>query len=159
MERKGNGGDCVFLESKQCSIHAVKPAQCATYPFWPQALASKADWCAEATRCEGITFEPRSRGDAQARCSRGQTTGLALHHGPSAEVPSVRHLDSSGGQVLEACDTESEEHHGAGEAEHIAAFQRPTAGRDEADHHVCKEQVTSAPRSPVLMQERRNGRP
>lgn len=51
-------GDCVFLEDgRRCRIYAVRPAQCRSYPFWPE-LASRAAWRAEARRCEGIGTGP-----------------------------------------------------------------------------------------------------
>lgn len=48
-------GRCPFLTDKdRCSIYAVRPAQCQTYPFWPETLKSRGSWQAEARRCEGI---------------------------------------------------------------------------------------------------------
>ncbi|MEW6330869.1 MAG: YkgJ family cysteine cluster protein, partial [Pseudomonadota bacterium] len=30
-------GDCVFLDAgRRCRIYAVRPAQCRSYPFWPE---------------------------------------------------------------------------------------------------------------------------
>jgi Fe-S-cluster containining protein len=47
-------GDCVFLgEGRRCRIYAVRPAQCRTYPFWPE-LETRQAWRDEARRCEGI---------------------------------------------------------------------------------------------------------
>lgn len=48
------GGHCPFLVDGMCSVHDVKPQQCRTYPFWPEILASKKTWEAEAVYCEGI---------------------------------------------------------------------------------------------------------
>jgi Fe-S-cluster containining protein len=41
---------CIFLgaDSKTCGIYKQRPAQCRTYPYWPQLLASPADWAEEA---------------------------------------------------------------------------------------------------------------
>lgn len=48
-------GRCPFLSDKdRCSIYAARPAQCQTYPFWPEALKSRRSWQGEARRCEGI---------------------------------------------------------------------------------------------------------
>ncbi len=53
-------GRCVFLDSDlRCSIYAVRPTQCRTYPYWPEVLRSRGSWRAEAKRCEGI-----GRGDS-----------------------------------------------------------------------------------------------
>lgn len=48
-------GRCSFLDTEgRCSVYAVRPTQCRTYPFWPEVLRSKAAWRAEAARCEGV---------------------------------------------------------------------------------------------------------
>ena len=47
------GGACAFLDGQRCRIYAVRPAQCRTYPFWPE-LADPKTWRAESKRCEGI---------------------------------------------------------------------------------------------------------
>lgn len=50
------GGDCVFLDDDgRCTIHANKPRQCVTYPFWPRLVATKEAWQLEAPRCPGMT--------------------------------------------------------------------------------------------------------
>ena len=47
--------DCIFLNDEGgCRIYAVRPAQCASYPFWPEVVASSKGWRREARRCEGI---------------------------------------------------------------------------------------------------------
>jgi len=46
--------NCRFLTAGGCSIHAVKPTQCRTYPFWPSLIASKTIWTIEGTFCPGI---------------------------------------------------------------------------------------------------------
>ena len=45
----------MFLDGdKLCSIHALRPKQCSTYPWWPDLMESAA-WDAEAERvCEGM---------------------------------------------------------------------------------------------------------
>lgn len=47
------GGACAFLDGQRCRIYNVRPAQCRTYPFWPE-LADPKIWRAESKRCEGI---------------------------------------------------------------------------------------------------------
>lgn len=48
-------GRCVFLlKNNRCSIYAVRPRQCLTYPYWPEIMVSQAAWDNEANRCEGI---------------------------------------------------------------------------------------------------------
>jgi len=51
--------DCVFLTpredgSKGCSIYAVRPTQCRTWPFWSGNLGSPDSWAAAGMRCAGI---------------------------------------------------------------------------------------------------------
>lgn len=45
---------CVFLEGGRCSVHAVKPVQCRTFPFWPELLASRRRWHETGALCPGI---------------------------------------------------------------------------------------------------------
>lgn len=48
-------GRCVFLGADlRCTIYALRPVQCRTYPFWPEVLRSRSAWRAERGRCEGI---------------------------------------------------------------------------------------------------------
>ena len=49
-----SNGDCVFLENGSCAIHAVKPVQCGTFPFWQKNLRSEESWERTVARCEGI---------------------------------------------------------------------------------------------------------
>lgn len=53
--RIDNSGRCAFLDrANRCRIYAVRPRQCRTYPFWPEVLANRSAWQAEARQCEGI---------------------------------------------------------------------------------------------------------
>ncbi len=45
---------CPFLIENRCSVHAVKPEQCRTYPFWNEIVATQETWRAEAPFCPGI---------------------------------------------------------------------------------------------------------
>jgi Fe-S-cluster containining protein len=52
-------GDCEFLArdtsgKTRCSIYAVRPAQCRTWPFWKSNLASERAWRATGRVCPGI---------------------------------------------------------------------------------------------------------
>jgi Fe-S-cluster containining protein len=46
--------DCVFLEGGKCSVYAVRPTQCRTYPFWPTIVRAPQTWAKEAQQCPGI---------------------------------------------------------------------------------------------------------
>jgi Fe-S-cluster containining protein len=60
------GHDCVFLErapetdTARCSIYEVRPAQCRTWPFWPENLTSKQAWdtAKRRTPCPGMDSGP-----------------------------------------------------------------------------------------------------
>ncbi len=48
-------GDCVFLDpkSRRCSVYAVRPMQCRTWPFWPSNLETRNSWERTCDRCPG----------------------------------------------------------------------------------------------------------
>jgi Fe-S-cluster containining protein len=45
---------CHFLRDGGCSIHAVKPVQCRTFPFWPELIDDKREWKKTAQWCPGM---------------------------------------------------------------------------------------------------------
>jgi hypothetical protein len=55
-----HGMDCVFLRrdprtgKAMCSIYAVRPGQCRTWPFWPENLRTVRHFIAAAEICPGI---------------------------------------------------------------------------------------------------------
>jgi uncharacterized protein len=64
--------DCVFLrqtkEGRGCAIYRVRPAQCRSWPFWPNNLASSETWNYTGTKCPGINKGPiHSPEEIQAR--------------------------------------------------------------------------------------------
>jgi Fe-S-cluster containining protein len=52
--RKPPRSQCHFLVESGCSIHAVKPTQCRTFPFWPDLVESRRSWQSAAKFCPGI---------------------------------------------------------------------------------------------------------
>lgn len=46
--------NCTFLKDGGCSIHEVKPIQCASFPYWPELLISPRKWHETGKRCPGI---------------------------------------------------------------------------------------------------------
>jgi len=50
--------DCIFLQSsagrRECTIYAVRPSQCRSWPFWPENLAGPGAWNKAAQKCPGI---------------------------------------------------------------------------------------------------------
>lgn len=54
------GYDCVLLGRDQetgktwCTAHRSRPAQCRTWPFWPENLHNEKAWKQAGRECEGI---------------------------------------------------------------------------------------------------------
>ena len=54
LRERGNG-DCVFFRRGEgCTIYAVRPTQCRTFPFWPEILESPEAWASVARECPGM---------------------------------------------------------------------------------------------------------
>lgn len=46
--------DCAFLHGKRCTVYEARPAQCRTWPFWPENMNAKT-WTTEITTfCPGV---------------------------------------------------------------------------------------------------------
>lgn len=53
LREKANG-DCVFYDKQAgCTIYAVRPAQCRTWPFWDSNIATKKEWEHTCKKCPG----------------------------------------------------------------------------------------------------------
>ncbi len=54
--REFANGDCTFLDgqTRRCTIYAVRPAQCRTWPFWNSNLESLASWQLARQVCPGM---------------------------------------------------------------------------------------------------------
>jgi Fe-S-cluster containining protein len=53
--RKPRRSQCHFLTATGCGVHAVKPVQCRTYPFWPEYVEHRDLWEYEGKfKCPGI---------------------------------------------------------------------------------------------------------
>ena len=66
-------GACRFVTSTGCSIHAVKPLQCRTFPYWPEYVVSKRSWKNLRQFCPGIgvgEIVPVEEIRAQAQATR-----------------------------------------------------------------------------------------
>ncbi len=48
-------GDCTFFDGKtrRCTIYAVRPRQCRSWPFWNSNLESERDWAETQKECPG----------------------------------------------------------------------------------------------------------
>ena len=45
---------CMFLNEKGCEIYEVRPAQCRTFPFWPENMSDLRVWRKAKKLCPGI---------------------------------------------------------------------------------------------------------
>jgi hypothetical protein len=53
LREKANG-DCIFYDRKAgCTIYAVRPRQCRTWPFWQSNVQTPADWERTQRLCPG----------------------------------------------------------------------------------------------------------
>lgn len=59
-----HGFDCTLLDRESvpgealCRAHGARPAQCRTWPFWPENLASPSAWKRATRKCEGMDRGP-----------------------------------------------------------------------------------------------------
>jgi Fe-S-cluster containining protein len=62
LRLRGDERRCPFLggdaERGWCNVHPAKPAQCATYPFWPGLADHEGAWHSEREICPGIGQGP-----------------------------------------------------------------------------------------------------
>ncbi len=56
--RKQRNKQCPFLLSNGCSVHAVKPLQCSSFPYWPEVLAKASERREVAGYCPGMNRGP-----------------------------------------------------------------------------------------------------
>lgn len=57
--REGRDGCCVLLEDgNRCSVYAARPAQCRSFPFWPEIMAGGDALAAAAGMCPGMQVIP-----------------------------------------------------------------------------------------------------
>jgi hypothetical protein len=72
--RERRNGNCMFLRDGRCTVYALRPVQCRTYPFWFENVRSERAWARTATECPGIG-EGRRYGKEEVlgivRASRG----------------------------------------------------------------------------------------
>ncbi len=56
---KSRGDGCIFLKAGRCSVYALRPGQCRSFPFWPELLADEDTWQHDvASFCPGVGQGP-----------------------------------------------------------------------------------------------------
>ena len=77
---------CHFLGSGGCAIHPVKPVQCRIFPFWPELVASRAEWRKTARYCPGIGEGPLVNIDAaRVQAAEMRAAYPAMYKGSRAD--------------------------------------------------------------------------
>lgn len=73
--RERRDGSCVFHDREAgCRVHAERPLQCRTWPFWGSVVHSRERWDEEARECPGMNRGPLQRADViAARAARDGT--------------------------------------------------------------------------------------
>ena len=52
--REKNNGDCIFYDREQgCTVYAVRPPQCRSFPFWDSNVATPEAWQQTCEVCPG----------------------------------------------------------------------------------------------------------
>jgi Fe-S-cluster containining protein len=52
--REKSNGDCVFYDRKEgCTVYAVRPRQCRTWPFWESNVETPETWARTCQVCPG----------------------------------------------------------------------------------------------------------
>ncbi len=53
-----NGRGCPLLTQEgRCSVHERKPAQCSSWPFWPEMIDDEAEWVSAKKMCPGMDVD------------------------------------------------------------------------------------------------------
>lgn len=53
-----DGTGCPLLDRGSCRVHAVKPAQCRSFPFWPELIGDARAWAETKRYCPGLDTGP-----------------------------------------------------------------------------------------------------
>ena len=48
------GPACPFLDGARCTVYEARPAQCGSFPFWPENVKSRKAWDDLAAFCPGV---------------------------------------------------------------------------------------------------------
>jgi uncharacterized protein len=59
VAKRTASGESLALGRRFCSVYAVRPLQCRTWPFWRENLSSRKVWDHSAQRCHGMNHGNR----------------------------------------------------------------------------------------------------
>jgi len=54
LKERADGACAMLDEQDRCRVHAERPGQCRSYPFWPEILANEFTWILEKQICPGL---------------------------------------------------------------------------------------------------------
>ena len=66
--------NCIMLKNGKCSIYAIRPMQCRTFPFWPRNIVSKTEWRDLQNHCPGLNTGRLFSKDEIEAISMGEQT-------------------------------------------------------------------------------------
>ncbi len=87
--REEADGRCIFFDG-HCTVHAVRPSQCRTYPFWYKNMRSEERWAQTCRECPGI---------GHGRLIAREEILQAIHESMASPSPSPA-VELSGGKTL-----------------------------------------------------------
>ena len=86
--RKPRNRQCEFLKPNEgCTIHAVKPAQCRLYPFWPELVEYRDIWEHEKRKCPGIGQGPLVQIGTAMETAEEMKVAYPFSYGAPKRVP------------------------------------------------------------------------
>ncbi|MEW5310776.1 MAG: hypothetical protein WDW38_002540 [Sanguina aurantia] len=92
LKSKLGSTDCVFLgEDKKCGIHAVRPGQCSTYPWWPEMMTEEGWRWEKENLCEG--FDHPDAGELDVVSAAKQLRDMTIQ----SHIKSLSHVKYNGG--------------------------------------------------------------
>jgi Fe-S-cluster containining protein len=104
---EGSGAlqSCIFLRpDNTCRIHAARPVQCRTYPWWPELMDAR-QWRAEAEQiCEGFDHPDAPPTDL-AEAARQLRTATAHDAARLLATPPPKKKKDKGGGAAAAAAT------------------------------------------------------
>jgi uncharacterized protein len=98
--------DCALWGKDGCSVYEDRPVQCATYPFWPAIMESRASWERETLSCPGMgSGELRSKEYIESRLTARRGAGtIILSYGADPECADEDTILGSQGLGADSAD-------------------------------------------------------